>query len=563
MSFDEAEVKQLNAFAGFLSFKFSWVFKKFINCPDKILLLIYGNQGGKTGGTAFSYVLRILGQHPIAKKNVVYYDCEEGHEIAPFEVKKKDVCPKCGGKTVLHDRGSRVFRFGSQNLPGQSANVSSDGISAEVKNTQYPEFKKWLPPFLIKKDITFRSPTMIIKDPFEGKDIIIEFVSYNQSVQSTAGTQRMSIWCDESPDFDFYEEQIPRLIAEDGDLVFTYTPVDRSSWLFDEFFEKSRVYYRSKTICDFLNSTDTIKVEPTEFTGGKHSIAVFMASTDDNPTLKKDIIDAMFDHIGDPDIISIRRYGIFKQLSGRIFKDFDYKIHYLNKEKYFPDGVPYNWVHGRGIDFHPQTPWAVLNMSLSPENELFVWGELNPSPEKFTIKEISKMVALIGEDYKFRCNLIDPLSEATKKDNMTVKADINTAFRELRREGIGVGAFWESWDTKGEKGRDAVRERIKNAKVVKTPFNNRVTRNGKEYYLPTLWVLNTCPIAAKYMKNWRWEEWADSKSRILKEDKNKPEQRWSHFNMVIEALLKEESFRPKSLGSSRRETPSYYNRDTI
>ena len=561
--FDENEINQLNAFSGLLSYKLTWALTKFINSSAKLSLLVFGNQSGKTGGTAFSYVLRILGQHPVAKKNVVYFDCENEHEIAPFQVKEAGVCPECGGKTVLHERGTRVFRFGSQNLPGQSANVSDEGFSAEVKNTQYPELKKWLPPFLIKKDITFRTPTMIIKDPFEGPDIVIEFVSYNQTVQSVAGTQRMSVWMDESPSFDFYEEQIPRLIAEDGDMIFTYTPVDRSSWLFDEFFEKARAYYRSEAICEFLNKENNEHVKQIEYTSSPHSVEVFMAATDDNPTLKKEIIDSMFDHISDPDIISIRRYGIFKQLSGRIFKDFDYKVHYLKKDKYFPDGIPYKWVHGRGIDFHPQTPWAIVNMSLSPENELFIWGELNPSPEKFTTKEISKLVAFLGEDYKFRLNLIDPLSEAIKKDNMTTKADLNLAFRELRREGIGTGGYWESWNTKGEHGRDSVRERIKNARNCKRPFNNKVDTKGKETYLPTVWVLDTCPITAKYMKNWRWEEWADSKSRVLKEEKNKPEQRWSHFNMVIEALLKEDSFRPKSFGSARRETPSYYTRDII
>ena len=81
---------------------------------------------------------------------------------------------------------------------------------------------------------------MIIYDPFGGPDIIVEFVSYNQSVQAMAGVQRASIWCDEACSPDFYEEQLPRLIAEDGDIIFTYTPADRSSWLFDEFFDRAR-----------------------------------------------------------------------------------------------------------------------------------------------------------------------------------------------------------------------------------------------------------------------------------------------------------------------------------
>jgi hypothetical protein len=55
--------------------------------------------------------------------------------------------------------------------------------------------KRWLPPFLIKKDITQRSPKMVIKSVLGGPDIVVEFVSYGQSVQSTAGSQRFIIAC--------------------------------------------------------------------------------------------------------------------------------------------------------------------------------------------------------------------------------------------------------------------------------------------------------------------------------------------------------------------------------
>lgn len=553
MDFTSEETKKLNQFSGFLKFVFNWPFKKFISCSEKIILLVYGNQGGKTGGTAFSYVLRIMGLHPIAKKNVLYFECKNEHAVAPTKLPEDKICKECGEELLEHERGSRVFRFCAQNLPGQTTNVSEDGLSAEVRNTQYPEFKKWLPPFLIKKDITFRSPSMIIKDPYGGPDIVVEFVSYNQSTQGTAGVQRMSIWCDEAPSFDFYEEQLPRLISEDGDIIFTYTPVDRSSWLFDEFFDKAKVYYRSKDICSFVPGW-----KEEEVTDSPHSIAVVMAATDDNPTLKKSVIDAMFDHIDDPDVISIRRYGIFKQLSGRIYKNFNYETHYINGGRYFPEGIPYNWTHARGIDYHPQTPWAVGMISLSPNNEAFIWGEYNPSPEKYTVREIAHKTASMGGDFKFRLNLIDPLSEATLKDRLTIREELNDIFRELRKEGLGTGGSWKTWDTKGEKGREAIKERLKNSLEVKRPFNNKTVRGGKETYLPTIWILDTCKVSGKSFRNWRWEEWADAKSRVTKEDKNKPEQRWSHFPMVYEACFKEAAFRPSGNRNVTQRTYDYF-----
>ena len=62
-------------------------------------------------------------------------------------------CVCCGGELTKHERKSKTFRFCSETLPGQSGDGGVVGGSEEVKNTQYPEFKKWLPAFLIKKDI--------------------------------------------------------------------------------------------------------------------------------------------------------------------------------------------------------------------------------------------------------------------------------------------------------------------------------------------------------------------------------------------------------------------------
>ncbi len=588
---DDYSIDQLNEFSGFLSFRSSWVNRQIFKHPYKVLMLITGNQFGKTGSIAYQYVLRILGRHPIPGKNIVFYRCEErscpnghtydanhlpsnleciecgeevdiqsGHDYPPIDPPAK--CEVCGRDVRRWERNSRVFRFCSETLPGQSTNISSTGESAEVKNTQYPEFKKWLPPHLIKKDITFRNPSMLISDPYGGKDITIDFVSYNQSVQSTAGTQRASIWCDESPSLDFYEEQLPRLVSEDGDLVLTYTPADRTSWIFDELFEKARLVLRTNAICTFL-SQDGDRPLNEEVVDSPYDYVVVMASTDDNPTLSKRVIDNIFMGIDDPDTLAIRRYGIFKQTSGRIFKEMDYAVHLIPGDKYMPLGIPYHWTHGRAIDYHPRTPWACMFMSISPEDEAFIWGELNISPERMSIENIAKEVSLISEDYKFRVELIDPLSKASQKHkdgkSVTPLDEFNDAMWKWKKEGVGTGGYFSSWDTKGEKGRDEIRLRLKNAKRVGTPYNNLVIEKGKPVRLKTIWYLDSCKLAAKYARQWRWEEWANSKDAVTKEDKNKPEQKWSHFNMCAEALFKVAAFKaPKNLRESFGRRPNYF-----
>ncbi len=560
LNFTEKQIKELNTFSNYLSYKETWIYRQFINTPTKILFLSYGNQGGKTSGVARSYVARILGIHPIAKKNVVYFECEDRQKAKLDEefqkeylIKHKSLdsatwntakkpqdgfCPECGKNIIQHKRNSRVFRFCSETLPGQSANVNKEGLSAEVKNTQYPELKKWLPQFLIKKDITARNAAIIIRDIHGGQDIIVEFVSYNQSVQSTAGPQRMGIWPYEQPPIDFLNEQYPRLIAEDGDMVITCTPADRMSHLYDNIFEKAKYYFRTKTIAD------KFKLKQFEKTDNNTDIAVFQAATEDNPTLSKNDIDALFNEIDDTDELLIRRYGIFKQISGRIFKSFDWSTHIISKERYFAEGIPHNWNHCRGIDYHEHVNWACGMIAISPQNEAFIYGEFNPSPENMVTIEIAREFAIMGKDHKYTLNLIDPLaSKVQVNTGLSVIDDLNRAFLEYKREGIGTGGYWQPWDTKSTKGRDEIRKRLKNSTLVGKPFNNVILKNGVKDYLPTLWILDNCRITAKAFKNWRLEEWATTDG--TKDMKETPQQKFSHFPVLYECLFKHPACKPK------------------
>ena len=213
---------------------------------------------------AHQTVLRILGRHPIPHKNILYFECASracrnkhrylnppkdmicqkcgdglgkfsGHTFRIDTIPKDGICPHCKTKVTEHIRGSRIIRFAAETLPNEKENTGEDGRSAETKNTVYPELKKWLPKFLIKRDITFRNTSMAIVDPFGRGDIISEFVSYNQPGDG-AGVQRVSILCDEEPPIDFWNEQKPRLFAENGDMILGLTPANQMTWAFDEVF---------------------------------------------------------------------------------------------------------------------------------------------------------------------------------------------------------------------------------------------------------------------------------------------------------------------------------------
>ena len=580
----EAEAKRLNDLEAFLSFTPTWQYIQFLHLNHKLIGLFTGNQAGKTSSLAHNFVLRILGIHPVPEKNVLYFECKfcgrkfrdsilRGTVVAkPFSQvdnwrPKDNECPTCGGQITIHKRKSKTFRFCSETLPGEKG--GGDG-TLEVKNTIYPAFRQWLPPFLIRKDITFRNPAMSLYDinhlhqfgpnKYHGTEIIVEFVSYSQTVQAGAGVQRVGIWADELPPFDFYEEQLPRLVAEDGDFVISLTPASALSWTFDEIYERAELYVRTQAMCDFMAKDTGEHVDRVTKTDTNSGIAVVQFATDDNPTLTPEAITNLYEKYDDPDVIATRRYGVHKQTKGRIFKDFDFGVHVIDPRRFFleEEGKPFNsWLHARLIDFHTHNPWAVMWVALSPDNELFVYDEWAPSPQVYNTREIATEIAKRSGDTKFLLNLIDPLSVA-KQPNTSKSPidDLNAAFREMHKEGLGTGGRWEGWDTKSERGRDAIRMRLKNSKLCDKPFNNK----KDVQFLPTLWVHNNCTETARSLRQWRMEEWAPGRQNYTKEPKETPQQKHSHFCMCLEAILKHSRWRPRvtSWDLQQRKTPRYF-----
>jgi hypothetical protein len=344
----------------------------------------------------------------------------------------------------------------------------------------------------------------------------------------------------------FWEEQQPRLLAADGDQVMALTPANRMTYIYDQIFEKAKVYYRTETICKFLGGAPQVEV-----TDSTKSIAVFQASTDDNPTLKPEAINRIFADIDDQDVMAIRRYGVFRQVSGRIFKSFDYQIHCIKKDRWFKEGVPSGWLHARMIDYHQSNRWACVWCSLSPSDELFVWDEYNPDPNRFTTWEISREIAVISKQLRYSFDLVDPLSHITQNNTgKSTQDDLNRYFMELKSEGLGNGAYWRSWDSKSTRGREEIRKRLKNSVRVGVPFANKVLEKSesgllREVTLPTIWITDNCHNVLKSLKNWRLEEWADSGSASVKDMKESPQQKHSHFPTALEAIVKEAGFRPR------------------
>lgn len=219
--------------------------------------------------------------------------------------------------------------------------------------------------------------------------------------------------------------------------------------------------------------------------------------------------------------------------------------------------LPYEWRFFSYCDYHQSTDWAIGNVALSEFNECFIFSELNISPKTHNTLTIANEMAKLRQDYKFAFDVIDPLAGITQSNTTrSTIQDLNDYFSEFQKAGICTGAYFVPADTKSERGRLKIKERLRNSLICKEPFNNKaedyrgnpdVINMDNEPYLPTLWVFANCKQVRLSLKNWR-------------EEKGKPSQAYSHHCTGLEFLMKDSKFRPPPLITERMPDRQKYRR---
>jgi len=450
--------------------------------------LFKGNQAGGTVVCMLDAAMRLLGIHPVPKRN----------------------------------RFEKPIRCISKCLP------KSDD---DEENQQYVEFKRLFPTELIKKDVTARSSQMTVRDRYGGADRKIEFMSSKQDIDAFMSVQRAAYYQDEEIDRTKWDENHMRLIIEGGDVTINLTPVRGLDWTFDMIWKRARRIYRSKTI---QRKFGLPAVEENDTTA---SLEAFCWATDDNPVINKDTIERIFSDIDDEDELAMRRYGVFRQVSGRVYKSFDPLVHIKDFDAVFNPREFATYWHYRIIDYHPSKPWYVSYVAITPRHEWIVWKELVARHDNVTtieLRDLIKAESLIPEDSECnRATLIDPLSKM-KQANTGY-----SVFEDLRRGDYGLRRVVEA-QTKNESARMNIKLRMKNALDCKRMGNNLLADMEPPdpkygYYRPTLWFLSNCKVHREHFTNWRHVEWRQESVKAIKSVKRVSE-KWSDFCRNIEFL---------------------------
>lgn len=183
----------------------------------------------------------------------------------------------------------------------------------------------------------------------------------------------------ESSDWDFihvdepcpeamYKAAARGLMDRNGSDWFTLTPL-AEFWINDMFFPRSgaNAQFRAGTVWAQTGNTK------------------------DNPHLTKQSID---DYVAllSPDEVECRLKGIPLELSGLVYKNFNFSKHVLQelpKGWASYDDPPKNYICYAAIDTHPQTPMAVLFVAVAPTGQKFIYDEIW---SKCSVEELAKLV---------------------------------------------------------------------------------------------------------------------------------------------------------------------------
>jgi hypothetical protein len=470
-------------YVGLLSVKPHPVLISYLMSMAFIRCIFKGNQGGGTLASAgYDAPLRIMGLHPVKERN---------------------------------DLVDKPIRFVSKVVPEDKD---------DEENQQYVCMRAVFGPMgAIVKNITARNKIMHIKNirGYGPPVFKAEFMASTQELDAFMSVQRSAYYQDEEIDKGKWNESVKRLMKAGGDVSVSVTPVKGLDWMYDSLWCKAQRIVRSKTVCAKFG------YPAVEISGKRTGIECFQWATDDNPGMTMENIEQTFENFDDPEELAMARYGVFKQVSGRIYKSFDKRVHVVPFDDVFNEDLFRTYWQYRVIDFHQKKPWYVSFVAVSPTHEWFVWQEMVASHDARTTYEIRdeiKAKSLFDEDTEFnRATLIDPLSMIEQGNTgMTTFHDLETGENGLRR--------LMTADTKGSPvhGREHIKMRLRNSIISCIPGNNMITDKSKAearfgLYRPTIWFLDNCRKHIEQIEGWRYVDHVQERTKATRTTKRESE----------------------------------------
>ena len=230
-------------------------------------------------------------------------------------------------------------------------------------------------------------PTLIVYP--DSKRVVVRFKSAAQFQDDPRSFEQEAvsgIWIDESIEEHVYDALLPRTVAKSAFILVSAIP--DVIWMHDRF------------------------AETEEGSGIKF---VKLAMMDNEANLGKDALKRMIANMSE-DEAQMRVFGNFRFLSGLVYKEFipQYKP-VGHKVKPFP--IPDDWPRWRCLDVGMNHPTACLWVTVSPNNQLYVYREYY-SRRASVIQDADAILRMSrGETFRGH-TIIDPAAYQISKANM-------------------------------------------------------------------------------------------------------------------------------------------------
>jgi phage terminase large subunit-like protein len=384
---------------------------KFHSANTKGRLYIGGNRSGKTTGGVIEDIWWLKREHPF----------------------------------LLRDMPDRPIR---------GRVVAPDFVNG-IQKIILPEFARWLPPSYLKNgswtdSYSVRDRTLTLEN-----GSFVEFMSYEQELDSFAGTSRDFLHCDEEPPKAVFEENTARLIDTAGYWWMTMTPVEGMSWVYD------LIYLLGKN--DPNSNITVIEVDMLE-----------------NPHLSRQEAESYLAGLS-PDDRLARGRGQFVQVGGLVFKDFDIEKHVID-----PMIPPKDWEWYLSMDHGLANPSAFLWHAVSPQNQIITFAEHY---------EAEKTI-------EYHANKVHAMNATFGKSPDTYVAD--PAIRQINQAVTGTSVQMEYANL----GLPFILGNNDVSVGVARMTQYLTERSGG---VPFWTITRNCPNLIREMQRLRWKKWASKK----------------------------------------------------
>lgn len=320
------------------------------------------------------------------------------------------------------------------------------GLSNEViDEVIIPKFREWMPKKYLKNGIwenSYEKQNKILRYYRKGKFIgQVKFMSYEKDVSKTQGASLWFAHFDEEPPKEFYDECLPRFIANGGkgiDIEFFMTPTNGLTWVWKTILKKSNV--------------------------PGSEVECFKVPTITNSYCDLGALNKMMEDLDTYEEKKMRVLGEFISLSGLIYSGesaIDTKIHLID-----PFTIKYHrYIVYRGLDPHLSKPTACIEAAVDRQGIVYIVGAYKENADTEKVKtDLAKRV--MERKYRIGWTAYD------KSLDYNIKAlnDINIIDR-LKRPPNPIPAMIPSEKFEGsiKAGIDTIKQYLKKDKYTGKP----------------------------------------------------------------------------------------------